>query len=184
MSADAPGAVGLPGHDGVRSVVRWWWLWGALAVMTGAITAGVAAGFNIVDLELAGTLERADEAVAGMDLASIRLAIYWDFAFMFFYALALCTGSLWARRQFGNGFGSRIGVLVAIGATLAGVFDVVENLSMLGYLNGWWDWSGWIPLAEVMAVLKFLLVFASLAYILIGVGGWAFASLADRRRRR
>ena len=55
---------------------------------------------------------------------------------------------------------------------------------MLGYLNGWGEWSGWIPLATAMAIPKFLLVVISVAYILIGIGIWAFGSLADRRRLR
>lgn len=69
-----------------------------------------AGAFTVVDLDLAGTLERASEAVAGTDPATIRSAIYRDFTFISFFALALCTGSLWARRPLGDGLGSRIGV--------------------------------------------------------------------------
>ncbi len=151
---------------------------------TGAITVAAAGTFNIVDLELAGTLERANEAVAATEPATIRSAIYWDFAFIIFYVLALCTGSVWTRQQFRDGFGSRIGVPIAAGAVVAGMLDIVENLSMLGYLYGWGDWSGWIPLAKAMAIPKFLLVFISITYVLIGITTWAFRSLADHSRRR
>ncbi len=91
---------------------------------------------------------------------------------------------MWARRHFKSRLGSKAGLPVAIGAVVAGMFDIVEYLSMLGYPNGWGDWSGWIPLATAMAIPKFLLVVISVAYILIGIGIWAFGSLADRRRLR
>lgn len=180
MHADVPKGADPSIHGPAQAAVRWWWLWAVLAMVTGAITVAAADGFNIVDLELAGILERADAVVIGANLAAIRSAIYWDFAFLCFYALALCTGSLWARQQFDGGFGESIGVPIAIGAVVAGMLDIVENVSMLGYLNGWADWSGWIPLAGTMAIPKFLLVFVSVIYILIGAGIWAFRSIADR----
>ena len=184
MSADASGAPHPQDQDPLPFAVRWWWLWAVIAIMTGAATVAAADGFNIVDLELAGTLERADAVVSGANLAAIRSAIYLDFAFLCFYALALCTGSLWARRQFDGGFGESVGIPLAIGAVAAAALDIVENLSMLGYLNGWFDWSGWIPLAGAMAIPKFLLVFASVVYIFIGIGTWAFRSIADHRHGR
>lgn len=184
MSADVPKGAEPSIQAPAQVAVRWWWLWAVLTMVTGAITVAAADGFNIVDLELAGTLERADAVVIGASLAAIRSAIYWDFAFLCFYALALCTGSLWARRQFDGGIGKSVGIPLAIGAVAAAALDIIENLSMLGYLNGWADWSGWIPLAGAMAIPKFLLVLATVVYILIGVGTWAFRSIADRRHGR
>ena len=184
MSPDLPGPAHPRIHVVAQAAVRWWWLWAVLAMATGAITVSAAGTFNIVALELAGTLERANDAVAGTDPDTIRSAIFWDFVFVFFYALALCTGSLWTRRQLRSGFGSRVGVPIAIGAAIAGMLDIVENLSMLGYLNSWTEWSGWIPLAGAMAIPKFVLVFASIAYVLAGIGTWAFRWLAHHRRGR
>lgn len=184
MSADAAGTAKPPSQMALPWAVRWWLLWAALALVAGAVTIAAAVGFNIVDLELAGSVERADEVVANSDVDTIRLAIYWDFVFILSYSVALCTGSLWARRQFARGFGSSLGVPVAIGALVAAALDIVENMSMFGYLNGWGDWAGWIPVARAMAIPKFLLVFVSIAYILFGVGAWALGVLADRRRRR
>lgn len=178
MAADASRATLPQSHNTLPWVVRLWWLWAALALITGAVTIAAAGGFNIVDLELAGTLERADEVVVGVDAGTIQAAIYWDFLFIVFYALALCTGALWARGLFGGGIASRIGMPVAIGAVLAGALDIVENLSMLGYLNGWSSWAGWIPLARVMAVSKFLLVFVAIVYVLVGIGIRAVRSLS------
>ncbi len=153
----------------VQWVVRRWWLWAILALVAGGFTIAAADGFPIVDLELAWTVEQADDVTRGADVDTIRSAILWDFAFIFFYALALSAGALWARRQFRSSVGIAVGTVVAIGGVVAGIFDVVENLSMLGYLNSWGDWSGWIALAGTMAVPKFLLALVGVVYIAAGI---------------
>ena len=164
-------------HDGNHSeihpempwIVRWWWLWAALALLAGGFTIAAADGFPIVDLELAWTVERADDVTRGANLDTIRSAILWDFASILFYALALSTGALWARQQFHSLDGATVGTVVAAGGGVAGLLDVVENLSMLGYVNGWGDWSGWIALAGATAVPKFLLATAGVLYIVTGI---------------
>ena len=156
-------------HPAGPWIVRWWWLWAILALATGALTGAVAEGFPIIDLELAWTVERADDVTRGADVGTIRSGILWDFAFIFFYALALFAGALWARRQFRSAPAVAMGSVVAIGGVVAGLLDVVENLSMLGYLNSWGDWDGWITLAGVMAVPKFLLALAGVLYIATGI---------------
>jgi len=165
------------GHDGNKSdvdlavqwVVRRWWLWAILALVAGGFTIAAADGFPIVDLELAWTVEQADDVTRGADVDTIRSAILWDFAFIFFYALALSAGALWARMQFRSSVGIAVGTVVAIGGVVAGIFDVVENLSMLGYLSGWGGWSGWVALAGTMAVPKFLLALVGVVYIAAGI---------------
>ena len=89
--------------------------------------------------------------------------------FIFFYALALSTGALWARHQFAGAVGCGVGIAVAIGGVVAGVLDVVENLSMLGYINGWAEWSGWMATAGVVAVPKFVLAAIGVVYIATGI---------------
>jgi ABC-type multidrug transport system fused ATPase/permease subunit len=156
--------------------IRWWWLWAILALIAGAITTAAAQGFPIVDLELAGTVERADAVVRGVSTDAIRSAILWDFVFIVLYVLALVTGALWSATQFTKRVGRRIGVIAAAGAVAAGLFDVVENLSMLAYLNGS---TGWISLARVMAIPKFLLIVFTIVYIIAGA-----TVLSVRRIRR
>jgi len=153
----------------VQWAIRRWWLWAILALVAGGFTIAAADGFPIVDLELAWTVEQADDVTRGVDVDTIRSAIFWDFAFIFFYALALSAGALWARRQFRSSVGIAVGTVVAIGGVVAGIFDVVENLSMLGYLNSWGDWSGWIALAGATAVPKFLLALVGVVYIAAGI---------------
>lgn len=153
----------------VQWVVRRWWLWAIFALVAGGFTIAAADGFPIVDLELAWTVEQADDVTRGADVDTIRSAILWDFAFIFFYALALSAGALWARGQFRSSVGIAVGTVVAVGGVVAGLFDVVENVSMLGYLNSWGDWSGWITLAGVTAVPKFLLALAGVLYVISGI---------------
>jgi hypothetical protein len=150
-------------------IVRWWWLWAIVALAAGGFTIAAADGFPIVDLEFAWTVERADAATRGADVDSIRSAILWDFVFIFFYALALSTGALWARHQFEGAVGYGFGIVVAIGGVVAGAFDIVENLSMLGYINRWAEWSGWIALAGATAVPKFVLAAIGVVYVATGI---------------
>jgi len=147
-------------------VVRMWWLWAILALIAGAITTAAAQGFPIVDLELAGTVNRADAVVRHADAAVIRSAIWWDFLFILLYVSALTTGALWASVQFASEAMRRAGIVVAFGAIAAGLFDTIENLSMLLFLSGR---EGWIPLARVMAIPKFFLALIAVVYILAGV---------------
>ena len=156
-------------HPTLHRLVDFWWLWAIAAIVAGAVTTAAARGFPIVDLELAGTVERADEVVRGFDLDTIRVAILWDFLFIFFYAPALFFGSLWARRQFGGDFGRRAGTVIAAGGLVAGAFDMIENVAMLGYLNDAGGWGGWPLLSAVMAIPKFILAFVAIVYILVGI---------------
>jgi hypothetical protein len=156
-------------HAETPWVVRWWWLWPIAALVAGGVTVAAADGFPIVDLEFAWTVERANDVTRGANFDTIRSAILWDFVFIFFYALALSTGALWARHQFEGAVGCGLGIVVAIGGVVAGVFDIVENLSMLGYLSGWGKWSGWIAMAGVVAVPKFVLAAIGVVYVATGI---------------
>jgi len=153
----------------LHRLVDFWWIWALAALAAGAVTTAAAQGFPIVDLELAGTVERADDVVRGVDLDTVRAAILWDFLFIFFYAPALFFGSLWARRQFGGDFGRRAGTVIAAGGLVAGALDMIENVAMLGYLNAVGGWGGWPLLSAVMAIPKFVLAFVAIVYILVGI---------------
>ena len=72
----------------LHRLVDFWWIWAIAALSAGAVTTAAAQGFPIVDLELAGTVERADDVVRGVDLGAVRAAILWDFLFILFYAPA------------------------------------------------------------------------------------------------
>jgi hypothetical protein len=149
--------------------IRFWWVWAIAALVAGAVTSAASQGFPIVELELAGTVARADEVIRGADLDAIQAAIVWDFLFIALYAPALFFGSLWAARQFHSSRRRSIGTAIGIGGLATGLLDVIENLAMLGYLNQWGGWDGWPTLSAVMAVPKFILALVAIVYILVGI---------------
>jgi len=167
----------------LHRLVDFWWIWAIAALAAGAVTTAAAQGFPIVDLELAGTAERADDVVRGVDLDTIRAAILWDFLFIFFYAPALFLGSLWARRQFDGDFGRSAGTVIAAGGLVAGALDMIENVAMLGYLSGAGGWSGWNLLSLMTAAPKFILAFVAIVYILVGIVLVMARSIARRRQK-
>ncbi len=159
----------MPQRETLNRLVDLWWLWALAALAAGAVTTAAAQGFPIVDLELAGTAERADDVVRGVDLGVVRAAIVWDFLFIFFYTPALFFGSLWARRQFRGDFGRRAGAVIAAGGLVAGALDLIENVAMLAYLRDPNGWGGWNPLAAAMAIPKFVLALVAVVYVLVGI---------------
>ncbi|MEA3510502.1 MAG: hypothetical protein U9R51_03610 [Actinomycetota bacterium] len=164
----------------LHRLVDFWWLWAIAALAAGAVTTAAAQGFPIVDLELAGTAERAADVIRGVDLGIVRAAILWDFLFILFYAPALFLGSLWARRQFAGDFGRKAGTVIAAGGLIAGALDLVENVAMLAYLRDPGAWGGWNLLAAVTAIPKFILAFVAIVYILLGIAV-AFGPSLTRR---
>lgn len=150
-------------------LVRYWWVVALAALAAGAITTSVAGGFPILELEFAWTAERADEVLAGADLDAVNATILWDFVFLVLYSAALFLGSLWASEVFGGDRMKRVGRWIAYGAVYAGILDVIENFAMLAYVNGWSEFSGWLAIAGVMAIPKFLLVAIAIVYVTMGI---------------
>ncbi|HEX8222082.1 MAG TPA: hypothetical protein VF914_23050 [Chloroflexia bacterium] len=143
-------------------------------------TPNSAASKGIVSLELAGTVQRADAIIAVWtskfgDLQRAWLSILIDFGFILVYSTALGLSCILASEMFrakhvGPGLGlPRIGILLAWGASIAGLLDVMENLAMVAML-----WGAraeiWPQLAHSFATVKFALVLAGLGYSLVGVG--------------
>jgi hypothetical protein len=150
----------------VDRVKRFWWVWAIGAAVAWVIMGAASKNFPIVNLEFAWTPQGAADALAGANLGAVRASIYWDFLFIAFYAPALFLGSLWVRDRVRSDRARTVGAVAALGALVAGVADVSENLSMLGYLHGA---ERWILLAGIMASIKFALVALALGYVLVGL---------------
>jgi hypothetical protein len=172
----------MQSRETLHRLVDLWWLWAIAALAAGAVTTAAAQGFPIVDLELARTVEQADEVMLGVDPGVVRAAILWDFLFILFYAPALFFGSLWARRQFDGESGRRAGSVIAAGGLIAGVLDLIENVAMLAYLRDPGGWGGWSPLSAAAAIPKFILSLAAIVYILVGIVLAVGRSVPRRRR--
>ncbi|MEN8114774.1 MAG: hypothetical protein ABFS21_10350 [Actinomycetota bacterium] len=147
---------------------RYWWVWTVLALGAGAVTTITAKGFPIIELELAGSAERAVEVIGDTSLDVVQTTILWDFLFIALYTMALFCAVVWARRGFRSRGVRRFGIMFAFGALLAGLLDVTENVAMLTYLNEWYPWEWWMQLAAIAAIGKFALVAAAIGYFLAG----------------
>ena len=92
-----------------------------------------------------------------------------DFIFLFFYSIFLFLASKAISRLFGGSFG-RAGKLIARGALIAGLLDILENTGMLITLSG--SGSDTIALfTTICSVAKWLLALVAVLYVLMaGVG--------------
>lgn len=141
-------------------------------------------GESIVDFELAGSVDRADEILAKWRAEGVvddakRIQVF-DLIYPVIYAAALAGGCLAAAGAWGRAGRTRLataGIAMAWVATAAAGFDYVENLGLGVSL---WDEPAtpWPQLAYVAAVLKFAAIYSSLAYALSG----GIAALLARRR--
>lgn len=108
----------------------------------------------------------------------ILIAIYntcWDFLFLFFYAGFLFLA---CKKIAGNlkGPASKAGNLIACGAILAGILDILENTGMLLSLHG--HTSNTIAFLTVFcSVIKWGLAIIALLYVLTGLLQWVYQKI-------
>jgi hypothetical protein len=143
-------------------------------------------GESIIDFELAGSVDRAEEILATWRAEGVvdeaKAIQIFDVIYPLIYAAALAGGciavaAMWeraGRRRLANA-----GVVLAWVAFAAVLFDYVENVGLAVSL---WDEpaSPWPQVALVAAVLKFTAIYASLLYVVAGFVG----ALLHRRGAR
>jgi hypothetical protein len=132
-------------------------------------------GESIIDFELAGSVDRADEILATWESEGVvddakRIQIF-DLVYPLIYAAALaggCVAAAAAWRRAGRPRLAAAAVGLAWLAFAAAGFDYVENLGLAISL---WDEpaSPWPQVAFVAAVLKFAGIYAALAGALSGL---------------
>ena len=143
----------------------------ALVALAGAVAgpllysqAPALGGARIVDVELAG------ERVAGVDLEVLREVLWWDFALIVGYGLALLCGAWLASGVLWSPLGKRLaGVGVPLAMLTVGA-DVLENVLLLRNIDAPSDWS--LVAAAVCAVCKFC---ALVPAAVIAATGWLTA---------
>lgn len=89
---------------------------------------------------------------------------YLDFIFLFFYSLFL----FYSCKKIAQQNNSRIGFLIAKGALLAGVLDIVENVGMLATLSNHTS-NAVACITTSFSVVKWILALLAVAYLLKGL---------------
>lgn len=161
---------------GVAGLVTWWL--GDNASLSCAGNAGA-----MVDLELAGTVERSTAALVGCARNAVHRALLWDMLLIVWYVVALSAGAAFVAGRWLSKLGGyrvrklRGAYVTMIGAAVAaGVLDVVENFALWRGLHDPGDglreraWAA--TTAASVGWAKFALSFVVLAYIVAGLIGW------------
>jgi hypothetical protein len=122
-----------------------------------------AAPLGIVSFEFAGDVATATRMLeswgeAGRVRAGLTLGL--DYLFLVLYASAIGLGCVWVA--------PRLGPALAWGQIGAALLDAVENVASIRLLLGS-DNAVWPPLAWGCAAVKFALVAAGLATVLLGL---------------
>jgi hypothetical protein len=160
-----------------------------LPTVGGAITKPLhedITGESIIDFELAGSVDRAEEILAAWRAEGVvddaKAIQVFDLVYPLIYSAALaglCVAAAGAWRRRGRIGWARLGIAMAWVAFVAAGFDYVENLGLGITL---WDhpMSPWPQVSLVAALGKFAGIYSSLAYALTGIAAWALS----RRGRR
>lgn len=148
-----------------------------LPTVVGAITKPLhedVTGESIIDFELAGSVDRADEILAVWEAEGVvddaKAIQIFDFVYPLIYAFALaggCIAAAGAWRQRGVQGMARLGIAMAWVAFAAAGFDYVENIGLDVSL---WDGpaSPWPQVAKAAAVAKFACIWAAGLFALTG----------------
>lgn len=149
---------------------------------TGAPLKTPATPLGILDLEFAYNSTKTTAVINAWYEPShphkILVAIYntcWDFLFLFFYAGFLFLACKKIALQV-KGPVSKLGNLLARGALLAGVFDILENIGMLLSLHG--HIHQFISIFTfIFSVIKWALAIFAVLYVLTGMLRWVFQKI-------
>ena len=132
-------------------------------------------GESIIDFELAGSVDRADEILAAWRAEGViddaKAIQVFDLLYPLIYSAALagaCVAAAEAWRRRGRRRWAQIGIAMAWVAFVAAGFDYIENLGLGISL---WDepMAPWPQVALVAALGKFAGIYASLLYALSGI---------------
>jgi hypothetical protein len=138
---------------------------------TGAPLKTTSTPLGILDLEFAYNTAKATSVINAWDpsdnITAAKLNTQLDFLFLFFY-----SGFLFftCKRIAGSFHGTvvKAGLLIAKGAILAGLLDILENIGMLIALNG--HISGSIAFCTTFfSVIKWGLALIAVLYVVTGV---------------
>ena len=139
---------------------------------TSATLKTPATPLGILNLEFAYNSAKADivlnawqpkEKYNNIEVAKFNT--WLDFIFLFFYSLFLYKACKILSGTY-NGALQKTGLILANGAILAGLLDIMENAGMLFTLQGTIN-NSILLLTTIVSIIKWLLALAAVAYLLI-----------------
>ena len=139
---------------------------------TSATLKTPATPLGILNLEFAYNGDKADtvlnawqpnERIDNIEIAKFNT--WLDFIFLFFYSLFLYKASKMLSGTY-KGTLQKTGLLLANGAILAGLLDIMENAGMLFTLQGNIN-NAILLLTTAVSIIKWILALAAVAYLLI-----------------
>lgn len=141
---------------------------------TGVSLKTEAAPLGILNLEFAYQTSKTTPIIeswapsgSGDNIEAAKINTYWDFLFLFFYAGFLFLACKKIAGKF-KGAVSKAGILIAKGALLAGILDILENAGMLLTLNNQGS-SAVAFLTTFFSVIKWGLAIIAVVYLLISL---------------
>jgi uncharacterized membrane protein YhaH (DUF805 family) len=161
-----------------RKSLFWWLFLFTLGVMVSLNLVSKplitpAAPNGIVSYELAGTPQKAQEILDSWNYEARLHAAFslgFDYLFMGLYSTTIALACLWGSRVMhaARWPGVLLGILLAWSLWLAAVSDGIENVALSLILFNV-PAAPWPQIAQVCAILKFLLIFAGLIYVFLAL---------------
>ena len=141
-----------------------------LQIVGAPLTTAVAPA-GIVSFEFAGDMERVERILASWDQEArvhAALSLELDYLYLVVYPLAIGVACLKAAAFYQGKWPalSRLGFWLGLSQSVAALLDAIENLALIRLLLGA-TMPFWPRLAQICATLKFVLVLAGLAYVLL-----------------
>ena len=138
---------------------------------------------EIVAFELAREVPVAQELINNWQttelLEKARWSIYIDFVFIILYTIGLAVAGMFIARLTQHEILIRSSKFLSYLLIIAGVCDVIENVSLLKSLNG--EVTNWnVVLAYDMATTKFSILILAILFIAVCLVFWFFRKVSAR----
>jgi len=129
-------------------------------------------GYTILDFEFAWTKVRIDTIFlrwGPLGMAEQAAGVYWDFLYIFGYAVPLFALILFFSRKLEDRVAT-IGLYMSLTPIIAGIFDLIENINLLIMLTTTPNFASFVPLiASVAATIKFGFLIVGAIFFLVAL---------------
>ena len=128
--------------------------------------------YSILDFEFALTKERIlliFSTWGPLGMALQAAGVYWDFLYIFGYAVPLFAMILFFSRKLEDRV-ANIGFYMSLTPIVAGIFDLIENINLLIMLNETPNFASFVPLiTSISATIKFGFLIVGAIFFLIAL---------------